>query len=243
MASHGTPDWADERSKKTVYGGIDLAEHASRLGWPGSFDGRGDVIWFDGFEEGIGKWLPVYVGVAGTVLISNTTSKNGMFSLQVRASANAGAFTHAEHDMAYQVEGPLGLEFSLATDEASYIMEALWNLRGRTAGLRAGLRYQLAAGKLWYYNNAGGWTLLDDDLWLYPGTRLFHPFKLVVDSLTGKYKRLLIEQHTYDLKNIEAYPRAASNQTWMEIKLGDVGQAVPHQYLWYDDVIVTQNEP
>lgn len=241
--AHGTPDWAEGAPKKTVYGAIDLAELAARLGSVVTFDRRGDVVWFDDFEQGIGKWIPSHVVAAGEFLIENGVGRNGMFCIKVRAAANATAFTYAQHDGVYHVEGPLGLEFSMATDDGSYIMEVLWNLRGRSAGLRAGLRYQLAAGKLWYYNSAGGWTLLDDDLWLYPGTRLFHPMKLVVDSLTRKYKRLIIEQHTYDLENIAAFPRAASTQTWMEIMLGDVGQAALHQYIWYDDVILTQNEP
>jgi len=60
--AHGTPDWGVTASKKTIYSLHDMGELAVRLGSIVSFDRRGDVIFSDSFQNGLGKVYASGVG-------------------------------------------------------------------------------------------------------------------------------------------------------------------------------------
>jgi len=54
--AHGTPDWGVTAGARTVYQMTDLGELAVRLGSIVTHDRRGDVIFLEDFEEGMGRW-------------------------------------------------------------------------------------------------------------------------------------------------------------------------------------------
>ena len=53
---HGYPDYGTQGPVSTVHSIQDLGELAVRLGSIVTFDRRGNVLWLDGFDSGIGAW-------------------------------------------------------------------------------------------------------------------------------------------------------------------------------------------
>ena len=62
-----TPDYGRLSAQATVFPVTDLGELAARLGSIVSHDRRGDVIWLDGFEDGLDKWQPTTSGSGAAV--------------------------------------------------------------------------------------------------------------------------------------------------------------------------------
>jgi hypothetical protein len=105
------------------------------------------------------------------------------------------------------------------------------------------LRYIPNTDKLQYYDSAGQWQDLDDDLPLTEEYPIFHTVKMVVDLSTRKYVRVILNNIEYDMSALSyyGYPNFESpkceHYVFIQTGVND------NLSVYIDDVIVTQNEP
>jgi len=241
--SHGTPDWGRTSGLKTTYPMTDLGELAARLGSPITFDRRGDVVFFDSFEDGLSQWAPTHDTHGTTVTPSGQYSRTGGFSVEVALAGNANAYASLPRRQPTPVAGKLGVEYSAtALSLAGKLLIELYVYDGSVAH-EFSLNYDSDADALSIRTPAGAYTTIATGVNLYSTPGLFHTLKLVVDIENDAYVRAIVDSTTYDLS---AYgPRLDANSTTPHTYLAvwvynDV--AVAHT-VWLDDLIFTQNEP
>ena len=243
MGSHGTPDWADERARSTVYGGIDLAEHASRLGWPGSFDGRGDVIWFDDFESGINKWVKWSQGFGASVLWSPDKPKNGGFSCKLITGSNLTRAAQIRRWFAYPVLSNLGLEFSFAIDDKLSYMQVDFTAFTGAKVYMARLKYDYENSKLQYMDNLLAFQDIFTNLDLEDTYQTYNTIKVVGDFNAGLWTRVILNEQSSDLSAISLYSSFSATTPQLRPLLYFKSIDDENATNYIDDVIVTQNEP
>jgi len=240
---HGVKPWGGIR-KEVVYATMtDLAELAVRLGSIVSFDRRGDVIWWDGFEDTLNKWTASGYGTGNAQEVSTDYARNGQYSAKLTAGAQVGGWARIDHYMPYPVLGKMGFEFSFVQHAETDYMDVFFTLYDGTLYYPARIRLAYVDKKLQYYNSSFGWTDIATGWELYRFAGLFHTLKLVVDFANKEYSRLIVDSTTYDLSGISVPQASSSDSPHLEIGIKTVNASNFSGITYIDDVIVTQNEP
>jgi len=243
MGEHGTPDWAEERSKKTVYGGIDLAEHAARLGSPVTFDRRGDVIFYDTFEQGLSAWRLNYTVPADKPNWSSEVARTKGFSCKLHTSATTDFLSYITRYMAVPVPSKIGLEFSFTMSTTNTRIDCSLLYYNGTTRVYYNIRYNQPDSTLEYYGSDDAWHVFATNVKPYPREYAFNTLKLVVDLEASIFTRAILNSTTYDLSSYLPSSDAFVFSPYLQIviKLDNPADAAKVSYI--DDVIVTQNEP
>ncbi len=238
--AHGQPDFGMYAAKSTVGSMADNAELAARLGSIVTFDRKGDVMWFDNFEDNINKWV-----VIGSAVLSAETARNGGLSCKMETVAVEGAQVLITKTLPFPVHSRIGAELSLC-HWLALVAEYRLNLYIYEPDLttrRASWRYYPQTTDLQILDDALGWVSLGIPTRLQREFTLFHTIKIVGDFNTDRYVRLILDETTYDLSAYTmplgghaADPRLSMN--FMIEARDDVAQSC-----YVDDVIFTQNEP
>jgi len=240
--AHGTPDWGSRRPKTTVHGGIDLAELANRLGAPCAFDGRGDVVWFDRFENGIESWFKGSSGAGSGYSWNAAHMLDGGFSMKLLAGPAADRYAYARHHSYLPALGPLGVECAFSVDTHYDFIKFQPCFQTGVGVYGPEFRYDRADAALYYYDNAGNPQQIATPS-VNPDVNVFNVIKMVIDNKNHKYVRVVFNNKEYDLVNI-GYRSAAPPiaPVWTQgIYIQAEGFIEAPAYI--DRVILTQNEP
>lgn len=243
------PDYAALKPVGTVpigpvYTSTDIAELAARLGSIVTFDRRGNVLWFEDFENTLGAWTTHYSGIGGSVALSTTRARSGSFSAKLVTGNVTGNEVWISRSFPLPSSDRLGFEVSftiveqMATIKFQIKIDAI---NGNAYWLA--IQYTYATKKLEYQGIDWEWHTIQEIL-MGSSYSWFHTMKLVFDQHSGKYTRLIWDNAEFDLSTISyscdvgggALPKVT---VWIEgVTASDLN--VP---MYIDDVIVTQNEP
>lgn len=240
---HGHPDWGVSSALSTVYVLEDMAELAARLGSIVSFDRRGNIVWLEDFEHGVSKWRIAYSGTGYGVSVALDAARSGAYSAKLITRNSSPYNQEMYHYLPAPVLGKIGLEAHTAmTPGLSYIEWRLAVYEGSYVHL-AHIRYTLATGILSYYNSGGGYTTIATGLGLLEQHDMFHALKVVVDLVNEVYFYVILDSTVYLLTNIAYRKVAAAIAPNAMITLAIAAPDATPRAAYYDDVIVTQNEP
>lgn len=236
-------DWYPYAPRGPLSPMLDLGELAARLNSIVTFDRLGDVVWMDDFEAGIYHWDLGAVAPAGFHRMDYTISRNGLASACMQPGVGAGTQQYLEHYNPYTREGGLGLEASFSVCHDSGPIQIRLRAYSTIQSLEVGIRYDPVADTLEYLDSGLGWTPLDAAPGLERRFRLFHTCKIVVDTLKGQYLRIMLDNHFHTLKPWPTSDLGASPTAYVRIQLIEEGGVAAVNYSYWDDVILTQNEP
>lgn len=241
--AHGTPDFWGAAPKGTTYGLADMSELAVRLGSFVNYDRRGDVIWADGFDQGGAGYLVTGSGVGTNVYLSCSQVNHGGLCLVLKTGAAEGTMSQVEKAMRYPVLGGVGLEISFVPDTktALVLLGILLYDGANQTGYTVG--YDHATGKINVYDHLGAATLIGTPGLLRDTYSTYSQFKMVINCLTGKYMRAMINEHTYDASacggDVIGSGTIKSMVIYSMVTCGSGG----YSEVRVDNMIVTQNEP
>jgi len=241
--AHGTPDWAEERSKSTVYGGIDLAEHANRLGAPFTFDGRGDVLWLDTFKSGVTKWVMTSTGTGSSDGWSAESSEYDGFSAKLVVGTEGWGRGAMLRSFPLPVLSKLGKEFAVNLD--ADITQLTFDIIVYD-GVRITsypIRYTAATGLFEYQTVGGGFLELSPLKILHTYRHLFHVLKLVIDPTKKEFVRLIVDDTAYNMAGLAAYLGALETLKYARVDIGVVGTVAENAVAFIDRATLTHNEP
>jgi len=220
-----------------------MGELAARLGSPNVWDRRGDTLLIEQFEDGLTGWQE-YAGASdGSSGLTTELAKSGSISLKVTSATGASELTGRGILIPYNSATRFGVEtaFCLAGAFAMPILALTWY--DGTHGHQGRVRYNPDSNKLQYWASDGTWKDLAVDILTYEGAPYFSQAKLVVDVATGRYSHFLLDGYGYDMSAYELRELASSLASgifaavWLTTVAGVAGTA------YFDDVIITQNEP
>jgi len=241
--AHGYYDYGVSRSVPTVHASPDIAEGAVRLGAISSVDRRGNVIGYDDFEPSTFKWITASVPGGYESSRSADYANSGSFSLKMPVPPGADNWTHAARTFGAQVMGKIGVEFKFTWEDIYTYLELYYEVATGVEDYTARVRYNFIGYVLEYFDSAGAWQPLATDVHILLEAGFFHPIKLVVDSVTGYYVRLIFDGIEYDMSQYQMQRFAPETRRYIAtlIVFYNIGAAARTRYV--DDVIVTQNEP
>ena len=243
MSSRGLPSWYKYRAYGPVYEEIRLAEHAVRLGSIDTFDRRGDVIFLDTFEHGLGRWLTSASGSSGTPNLSTNYARSSGLSCCLHTPATEGYFSSISHYSPIPVFTKRGIEASFSLPTAETILEVSQYFYIGTTRTYFAVRYNQPNSTLEYFGSDNDWHVLASSVRPYPRDYCFNTLKLVVDLVTLQYVRCILNSTCYSMADLDARTTADLTAPYLQTLILLLNPAAEAKTLYVDDVILTQNEP
>jgi len=239
---HGAPDWSNVVKYTQVHRLDDMAELACRLGSIIIFDRRGDVIWYDSFQYGYqyyDRWLS---GAGASMEITTESFRNHGYALKLVPGSDEGQAAVISQYFPLIKPGNHGCEFSWTLD--SYVRSIDLTIISRDSGVKTTFKvsYNYEEKKLYYLDKNNTLSILDDELDLPYAFNLFHTWKLVWNTTTGFYIRLLLNTKTYNMEGLEGYITTTTEPDYYSIHLGVYSQYGYNPFVYFDDIIHTINE-
>ncbi len=236
----------DDKPLELSKGGqdISLSELAARQGSIDIFDRRGEVLFQDGFEDGLNAW--VRSGTAGYIAAASTDSSlNGQKSCKLVTNAVINNTAGISKYLAYPFLTKIGLEFAFTLSDAfNGIYQNSFVVYTGTVQLTAGFRFNQATGFLQYFSAAGAWAnLIAKGLFFDTDFKLYHRIKMVIDLASRKYVRAILDSTPYDLSQYTLSSGASGIEAFLSANI--TAQATGAQAItsYIDDAIITHNEP
>jgi len=240
---HGYPDYGVGAPTSTIYPVLDIGELAARLGSIVTFDRRGNVIFLDDFEATLKKWTHTSYNAEGDFQHSVEAARSGGYSAKLLTPITIDKDTWISCHRPLPVLSKIGLEYSYAMYlQIKYIYLTI-NFLERAARYNFALRYDRYNTTLAYLNSSGDYTDLDG---IVSHQMLYHAWntiKLVADYENKKYVRALLNENSWDLKDIAPYTPTYSGTPSLYLEARITNRAAGQHYIYLDDVILTQNEP
>lgn len=241
--AHGAPDWGAFESLSTIYRVTDLGELAARLNVVNTYDRRGNVVWWDDFEDNINKWEISAPGAGAAVALSSDTARSGGKCAKLTAGTSVNTRCHIYRRLGSPlINTKLGFEFSYALENTVLVELFFQSFTGESL-VQGGFRYNQGTQLLQYYDQDGNWSTLDDSLMIFPIISWLQ-CKLVVDTTgTAEYVRFLITDKSYDMSGL--YPRftASTIGGYLGVRIAAIPVVETSYNMYVDDFIITQNEP
>jgi len=240
---HGTPDWREAAPKETTYVLGDMSELAVRLGSIVSFDRRGDVIWFDDFRDGIGKFAVAGSGTGNDVWLLAAYGLYRGLACNLHTGNLTGNASGIDKVVHYPVLGGVGLECSFVPHWQQLNQRLCCLLYDGTNVSRYQVRFDQTTGKVEVFHSDGTWYTVGTPGAQRTGYTNYSTMKMVFNCLTGKHVRVLFNGHNYDSS---AYaPTVVLDATAISMELfvyafTSVDAAID---VVVGSVILTQNEP
>lgn len=240
---HGLPDGALSGKSQTIFSLGDLSELAARFGSPLTFDRRGNVLLAEDFRNGTGPFYTSYNGDGGSVELSTRHTRQGSYSMKMVPGSNGLKEAALRADLAYPVLSGLGLEFTFSLEAfTDRISGALWWDDG-TILWKAQVEYDLPNTRLEVYDRVAGMTPFASGVILSQLDQPSNTLKFVVDALTGKYVRCILNHVSYDLSAYEVRRVGSTDRATLRAYVYHYAVALKNPVAYVDNVIVTQNEP
>jgi len=240
---HGAPDWSNVVKPTVVHRLDDMAEAVVRLGSIITFDRRGDVVWFDSFKHGHNQYIKIASGTGAKVEVSTDCFRNHGFSLKLTAGSDAFRSAGIRRYFPILESGPHGIEFSFTLTSHMEKIDLSIICRDKDIESKFEVYYSLPELRIYYLNENNTFVVLDEDVVLVSAWSFFHTWKLVWNSETGFYIRLLLDNKTYDMADKRAYVRTYIAPDYYHVALTLYGEAGYNPVIYLDDVIFTINEP
>ena len=215
---------------------------------PMSFDQRGQILWADDFEDNINKWEQTLVGTGagGSIALSTDRARSGSKSAKLTTGDAVGDYARIQRRLPYSRVSRIGLEFSVSLGSDIDSIEFFLMLADGAEYCYGRFRFYPTGadvGIVEYYNSGGTFTTLDNLGGFLADACMFHTVKCVINFPDKKFHRLIVNERSYNMNQLDCYRFAQLVLPRVDICILAANAAVGNHSAYIDDVIITQNEP
>jgi len=240
---HGAPDYYQYRRDSVTFPLADLAELAARFGAVRSFDGRGDVAWYESFEYGLLHWEALSSPAGGAAVPSVSRSSHGGLSVELTTAGSDANLLSLQRSVPYRTSGLIGIEAGFLMDEE------LSSFRLAIAVYHGGedrnyvLRYRSATDDLQVLTGPAAWTTISTGAVFGAWEAHFNFLKLVIDPTKHLYHRVLANSLEFPDLALSPADAGAETEENVFLSLYLYGNADQVSVAYVDSVIYTWDEP
>ena len=238
-----TPDFDKYRPGSVRFSLQDMGELAARLGSSITYDRRGEVVFVDNFDNGVGSYAIGYSGGAGTMVTSALKSIHGGYSALFTTGAGTDDSVFANREFSSSDLGKCGVEASFcmtgSNTEFRITIEQFIDTQQKTFAVIVDKKNNQL--RLW--TGVSTETVIDTLSWTGSLTNIFRHLKLVVDFESMTYVRLLFDDKEYDLQQYGGFIVAVSAQNAYLAILTAKTKVASSKQVFMGHVIITGNEP
>ena len=243
LPAHDMPDDYDWLPGSARFPLSDLGELAARLKSPDTFDRRGDVLWMDVGDKGLGSYAYSYFGVGSSVMVLATYALHGSYALWLTAGSTLSCNAALSKMLANSSMLRAGLEIAFCLlSPALYFRTRLIYFIG-TQQLDVNIRYNFATTALEYQGSDGVFYAFATVGQLDNPYGIYHHLKLVVDFTIGHYVRCLFNDIEYDLSAHAVRTAPFVGVSHYELWVVQEGRPLNNDQAIIGHVIMTGNEP
>lgn len=242
--THGREDWAGTAQISGLWGVSDLGELAARLGAYSRFDRRGNLVWYNSFENGLCGWSQDAEVLGATYDLFSFGSLTGPLALRMTASPDGETSAQLHVNLPIPPRSRMGWEVWWA------------NVIDNEGYYNIGIQMYIDGREKWAVVVFDPLTkimsLLDDTLGLVTIAILsdaefhddaWHLTKLVFDANTGKYVRVQFDDVEYDVSAYSMIDVAASTKRKIMPIIRCLYSTTVTPGMNVDGAILTYNEP
>ncbi len=241
--SHGAPDYSNVAKDGFTFRLDDMGELSARLGSLVTYDRRGDVIWYYGFENGIGDVGPTITGTTGAIDLLDTIWEKPPFSVRLTGGSTIGNNTSIERRLALTANPRIGYACAIrASSACTGYYHNIWHYDGSLLW-HTWLLFKFADNSLFVHNYDNTDVLIDNALPDIQGAAYFSHIKLVVDLSTHKLVRGMFDDIEYDLSAYSMHSSLDTTVRQIMVKSTNWSFSASLSYLLVDNMIISTNEP
>jgi len=228
-------------SERHVIG--DLAELAARVSSPMVYDRRGEVIWMERFDYGLGSWNFVsWYGTHTYKLISGGVFR-GPYAVYLGTDGTENGVLEMHQFVAPPRVNKWGVEVSFAPLTGYRLLGIELRRYWGSPNPSATVWVDAENGVLKIVTKSGTVTTIASIHTTEHASFLYHNIKLVADFDTNMYVRLLFDQVEYDLSDYEMHTTTEDTYFWNDLLIYYKGRTGETDYCHIGQVILTANEP
>lgn len=239
----GQADYGIYQPQSAIVGLADVGEAAARLGAINVWDRRGWTVWFDDFEAPTLNYYRWATALGEEPVLSNTQVLRGSQSALFIAPAAVNSGSHMARDFPLLREGKLGVELwvQAVTRVPGYFYFSFYVYDGAIPAY-VKVMYDSVAKTITLDTRAGD-VVVATDIFTRQSYHYFLPIKVVIDTITDKYVRLLVGSQEIDISAHSLTIFGASTNRYLHLTMGVMGDDVGNMRAYVDNLILTQNEP
>jgi len=219
------------------------AELAVRLGSIDTFERRGQVILLDGFECGDRGWIPSLSGTLASVNVSTTRRNSGTYSLKLVGGSSANHTAQATRKFAYATVSRMGYELAFCPYPNLDYLKCSMHFYTGTVRIDFHIIYDHTNSRVRYTFNEVNYTDIVTSINLAADDYLFHHLKFVVDMPDWALMRVVLDNTVYNIAVGNDYEAGETSPPHMRVAATIASRSGNNDYVYIDDVIVTQSEP
>lgn len=242
--AQGAPDFYTYGLENQYAAQGPLGELAARLEPFMAFDRRGDIFWFDGWEEGIRDWDLFDTATNPVKELVTDKVRLGGYALHMDTGGEANVYVAAFMDMAGHPTGNVGLTTHVAMTGSGFYFRWRVRLWDDTVQADYRIRWRDDTNRFQYYDQNQNWQNFGPTYDIERHAEMYMPAKLVVDLANREYLRFLFATQEIDMSGIPVHTVTAlvSYQLKIDLRVGTFAGGVGGM-AWIDSVILTGNEP
>jgi hypothetical protein len=242
--THTLEDYTTKWKLAKIYAQIDTGELAARIGAPSTFDRRGNIYWFDDFNDSPLKWQVQTHIDGGTGALDTTYPYMGTQCCLLTTHNVADRWVRIRRAFPYPLSNRIGFEWWWQTADLEIEHEAWFEIDDGTNLYTAMYMIDVENKTLKIWTGAGTWTTVATlTEHITRRTYMYNVMKIVVDFDAAEYVRCFFNETEYDISAHSMVGGASADyariDTWLEVTTTDNTA----NNLYIDNFIYTFNEP
>jgi len=240
--AHGTQDAFQTTPLDQVYVSTDIGELAARLQGKNVWDRRGNVTRISNFGCGLGAYTFIYYNNTSSYWLDMRHSLYGEPSVALQAGLSTAYYSNIASYSSFPLSARVGIEYAFGYDSLDSVIWLQLVVDTGTEELTGAIYVEGLTWKLYYLNSGGTYSYSGYITPLaYSG---WQPnfIKLVIDTVTKKYLRVIINSLSISLSSISLYVESSTLVPMMCGTFGIYGKAVSLSTAYVYHIIHTINE-
>jgi len=239
---HGLPDFGASASKLELYGGVDMAELAARLGALPRYDRLGDVVFSDDFAAGINRFEAETSGAGAAVEWTSEHHVTRGFSCKLTAGSNVNRYAGIKTIVPVPFSVVYGVEIAWTSHEDMDYGIIQADIYTGVYKISFALKTDSSLFYNYYLNSAGGWTQITPQVKPYFSDLNFINSKFTFNVSTQTYSRTLVTPVTFDIKGNSGLIVPDAGRPRMELWGRIYADAGKNPCSYVDSLILTAND-
>lgn len=235
------PDYTREMVIRYTGGFIGLEELATRLGFVGPWDLRGNIILAENFESEETEYTLYAESVNSSATRSSRHKFLGDWAIKLDTGDVADEYTslHANvvcpQDCKVAVFALLGFDYTVKE-----ILIEPYSWDGSIYYLPT-LRYRRGTTELAITDENGNYQAIDSALSLGQVAFMWYPFRLDFDLATGNYHKAYVAGQEYDLSGYAMEPSLTSGSPFIALTISNYAVAAAGCIIYLDCLVIAKN--
>jgi hypothetical protein len=237
------PDYTRQVTIRYEGGFIGLEELAVRLGFPGVWDLRGNIVLMEDFESELTEWTDLSSGGTSSAIRSSRHKFSGDWSVKLYtdniASAGAQLWRYFQHPGLVKY----GLFARFAWDWDCQLIGLHADFTETDKAYDCYVEYDYGAGTLTVIRGDGGSGVVATDLYLAADRYIWIPILVTFDLATGYYDKLYFADREYDISTFPLDTSTGGIYPYASITVYTERNASGSFTVYVDDIIIAKSVP